>query len=1091
MQYNTNGNYDIYDIVYKNDATVKDILEKDFLYSQTGFIALQDVYGNLWFFHKKAGAFIPAKQEHLERTYSKRDTLPKMGKFKSEKDECEYTFPNAEYAKELFTSLNKISACADWKIERRLWKLISTSPVLYDGPARMVRPEDYMDRVTILKCIQALDKTTKRRNFTNFSRWKYLNSHEMTSDGKITILSESAPAVASPKPVSDVSPKEDIPAASSKKDNYSKALSREALAGIFSALRSAPKSEPISDTKPDVQNPVALEPEIPEVPNIPNVPEVPDIPEVPNIPDVPDIPKIPDIPDVPEVPDILEVPNIPEVSDIPEIPDIPDVPEVPDIPDVPNIPEVPDIPDVPDVPDIPDIPDIPDVPDIPAIPETALPPLDMPEVAPPIPELLPPMSEQIPPAPACPEPAQVIFTDKAGLLNCDKRKCRLESYDENILYDIKRGHWDLYNCVVNSEDPDASKWIPRDPKKDIKKGIVGIDFGTKSTVVVRQDDTNAIVPIRIGAGMLSAAIRESDYENPTIIECANLEKFLSDYYTEPGRPETSFEDFFVSYDAFNDYRSCTPNEFYAYYAGLKQWANHEKENVQVLDKQGHKYHLGTFSSEKDKVINPIELYAYYIGMHINNMRNGIYMKYLMSFPVGYPTETRQLIVTSFEKGIRKSLPSCILEDEACMKEFSVQLGISEPAAYAVTALEMSELEPEDENDKYRYGIFDFGGGTTDFGFGIWRGASEEEYEIEGYDYVLECFGADSDVTLGGENILELLSYAVFKKNRDLARKLRLTCSLPVGEMAFLGSEALISNSQIAQRNMTILKEELRPLWHQEENWKEKYQHETGEYIELSMYDIDGQIQPSCRFEIDTQELISLIKARIQKGIDAFFQCMSKTFQNKKASLDGDGQMYIFLAGNSSRSVFVTELFEAAIQERSEQLSETDGTGISCYRLVEPLNATNETREEYVPNAKTSVAYGLIKSREGSSIKVERNLETDAGRQTRFKYYLGRERRHRFDCRLSPATTEYGTWVRFQGAARQTVRIYYTTDPVADVKDAAPVIDNIPYKEITISPQEGAFLFIRTCEPTVMEYMVALSEEEIGTYNKICRIDFGA
>ena len=87
-------------------------------------------------------------------------------------------------------------------------------------------------------------------------------------------------------------------------------------------------------------------------------------------------------------------------------------------------------------------------------------------------------------------------------------------------------------------------------------------------------------------------------------------------------------------------------------------------------------------------------------------------------------------------------------------------------------------------------------------------------------------------------------------------------------------------------------------------------------------------------------------------------------------------------------------------------------------------------------------------------------------------------------------TEYGAWIRFQGAAKQTVRIYYTTNPTADVREEPPVIDNIPYREIVVEPQRGAFLFIRACEPTAIEYAVALSEESIGETGEICRMDFG-
>ena len=69
-----------------------------------------------------------------------------------------------------------------------------------------------------------------------------------------------------------------------------------------------------------------------------------------------------------------------------------------------------------------------------------------------------------------------------------------------------------------------------------------------------------------------------------------------------------------------------------------------------------------------------------------------------------------------------------MEDAELMTKFSVSYQISEPAAYAVTALERSGFKPKDETEKYLYGIFDFGGGTTDFDFGVWRGANDDEYD---------------------------------------------------------------------------------------------------------------------------------------------------------------------------------------------------------------------------------------------------------------------------------------------------------------------------------------------------------------------------
>ncbi len=1094
--------YSVYDIIYRNDSNIRRLLENDLLFAETGFVAFRDADGRFWYLYKKEGLLVPGQQDQINRTYGSRDPLSGNRKIRIGEAECDCALPTEECAKDFFTGLSRIGACADWNIESQLWKIASASSALYDAPIRMVRPEQFLDRISTLRCAYVKERETNRRNFTSFEGWEYIDTFELDAQGRVVMpqefqVQENEAAVgeaASRKTGLDAAPAQEPAKGEGSQAEPGQAGNpvQEPAKGEGSQVEPGQAGKPVqepakgegSQAEPgqagnSAQEPAGEEGSLKETgqPDSPAQSEKSESVQRAGQAEKEVAESVGE-----EAPQAgagqAEKPL--QESAKPEAPQAEaghsETEQAENLTQEAVTGEA--SPEETGQTGT-------------AGQESAQGEAPSEEAAQAEKTLQEPAKGGTPSRDVPPWRRKTI-TDVRELLDCDRKRCRLESYEENMLYDIKRGHWDVYGCEEVMETPEKGRLVPRDPRKDIRAGIVGIDFGTKSTVVVRQDDTSAIIPIRIGAGDLSAELRENDYENPTIIECTDLDAFMEKYCEQAGRPETSCDDFFVSYDAYTDYRSCAPNEFYAYYADLKQWANHEKENVVIWDKQKHEYRFGPHSLKEDKIINPIELYAYYIGMYINNMRNGIYMKYLMSFPVGYPKKTRQLIVHSFERGIRKSLPQCILDDEECMKEFSVRLGISEPAAYAVTALEMSELEPEDENEQYRYGIFDFGGGTADFGFGIWRGASEEEYEVEGYDYVLECFGADSDVTLGGEKILELLAYAVFKKNRGVARRNRITCSLPYGEQAFLGSETLISNSQIAQRNMSILKEELRPLWHQEENWEKKYRHGTEgkgsgadmeyeEYIEPMLYDIDGNKLSDCRFAVDTKGLITLIKSRIQKGVDAFFKCMGKAFQRENKLEGCDGPIYIFLAGNSSKSIFVKELFEEMIRNLSSDPED------SRFKLVEPLSG--ERGDEYVPNGKTSVAYGLIKSREGSSIKVEKNYETDAEEQTRFRYYLGRERRHHFDCRLSPAETDYGTWVRFQGAARPTVRIYYTTDPTADLREEPPVIDNIPYKEISVAPRKDAYIFIKACEPAVIEYTVASPDEMVEGKNEVFRIAF--
>ena len=70
----------------------------------------------------------------------------------------------------------------------------------------------------------------------------------------------------------------------------------------------------------------------------------------------------------------------------------------------------------------------------------------------------------------------------------------------------------------------------REPQKDVnREGIVAIDFGTKSTVVVYQNDNGNIIPMRIGGRPLNKEVDAKDYENPTVIEFKAIDKFLKDY----------------------------------------------------------------------------------------------------------------------------------------------------------------------------------------------------------------------------------------------------------------------------------------------------------------------------------------------------------------------------------------------------------------------------------------------------------------------------------------------------------------------------------------------------------------------------------
>lgn len=514
---------------------------------------------------------------------------------------------------------------------------------------------------------------------------------------------------------------------------------------------------------------------------------------------------------------------------------------------------------------------------------------------------------------------------KEHLLNCDQRRADFDRYDENILIDPNRGHWSLWPDEDETPKYTAKldkPMIARNPAADINpNGIIGIDFGTKSTVVVSQDNTERIVPMRIGTSHYAKKADILQYENPTVIELINLVHFMDHYRDKEGRPDTLWQDLTVSHSAISSMMNSTSNDYYAFFNELKQWAGSQKKQIRLKDKVGNDISLPPFSEITENDFNPVEIYAYYIGLSINNMNNGIFLNYLLSFPVTFEQAVCDKIVESFYRGIRKSLPEPILKDPEIMKNFRVMRGTSEPAAYAICALEEYGFDLEGKEKEVYYGIFDFGGGTTDFDFGHWH--TPDEIDSRRYDYVLECYGSGGDQYLGGENLLQLMAYEVFRANQDKLREDMITFSLPPECHPFPGSESLISTSQEAKLNTRQLMEKLRPFWERDAGYSSLYQ--SG-IIKLSLFTRSGEQRLNYELDINISLLDKLLHKRIELGIANFFECLKATFKGK---LGTDIHcVHIFLAGNGSRSEILTDLFEVYMATYTSDLQHRIGSSIS-------------------------------------------------------------------------------------------------------------------------------------------------------------------
>ena len=652
-------------------------------------------------------------------------------------------------------------------------------------------------------------------------------------------------------------------------------------------------------------------------------------------------------------------------------------------------------------------------------------------------------------------------------LSIDRERINIDDYQENILLDPNVGHWDLKEQDKKELKEILGKNVyKRDPKKDINQGgIVAIDFGTKSTVVVYQKDSENILPMRISGDKLNREVRDTDYENPTVIEFRDIEKFLKDYNAKAGRPETKWEDITISHTAFGNLTEVSSEYFDSIISDIKQWTASKNQKIILVDRKEKEILLPPYLelNEKSKdYLDPVELYAYYIGSYINNMINGIYLEYYLSFPVTYEKAIRERILKSFEKGIQKSLPIEIQEDKDLMKKFRVRHGANEPAAFAVCALSKLEIEPKNEEDKVYYGVFDFGGGTTDFDFGIWKYSEDKDL----YDYELEHFGAGGERYLGGENILKELAYKVFTDNSSNLRKNRIQYTRPEWCDETIGEEVLVSQTKQARQNSTKVAKELRGIW-------ENTTTERVDFISVNLFDSHAEVNAGFKLNVKEDDLKNLIKEKIEKGIKNFFIKMEDAFKGEDVK-----KINIFLAGNSCKHPFVEEIFNRYIEEKKDKFK------INIYntKMFEKLKETNKVN----PTAKTGVAFGLIYSRNSGRIKVtSRDEKANMNNEVNFKFYVGNNRRNKFNCIISP-NSNYDEYKFFGIVKSDIFELYYSTLPEAqtnEMKSSEAKIKRINLKK-DYDEEDRYRIYLKANKSDELSYAIVKEEKDIETKNFI-------
>ncbi|MGB9670811.1 MAG: hypothetical protein ACPLXR_06640, partial [Halothiobacillaceae bacterium] len=492
------------------------------------------------------------------------------------------------------------------------------------------------------------------------------------------------------------------------------------------------------------------------------------------------------------------------------------------------------------------------------------------------------------------------------LQEIDYRPSRLPRLELTQLTDPHKGLWELWGSP--EDELRRLNLVARNPALDVRHHPVAIDFGTSSTVVAVQEGTQAVL-LRVGARDFYAPIDPIEFENPTVIELLDHGAFIAEWQKTAYRPEHDWNWLRMGHEAQASWRD-NPGDtavLASILPRLKTWAMRAEAAppLRLTDRvHGREIALPPLT-ERTPVrgqplsvsaadpFDPIEFYAYQLGMAINWRGRGLHLEYYLSFPAKYDRATKAKIRASFARGLQRSLPPTLIGQSGdVLQRFRVEELASEPAAYAAAALPHLQLSPDGAG--LAYAVFDFGGGTTDFDFGLWRRATPAE-EDEGYETVFEHLESSGDNFLGGEQLLEHLAYRSFCANLDALRDKRIHFTRPLDARPLPGSESFVQPTQAAQTNTIMLISRLRRFW------------EHGEALspdlKIDLIDANGQKQ-KVELALDGEALDAFLTERIGQGVELFINELARAFAGEVRP----ETVHVLLAGNASRSRHVRRAF---------------------------------------------------------------------------------------------------------------------------------------------------------------------------------------
>ena len=580
-----------------------------------------------------------------------------------------------------------------------------------------------------------------------------------------------------------------------------------------------------------------------------------------------------------------------------------------------------------------------------------------------------------------------------------------------------------------------------------RNAVVSIDFGTSSTCVAIGSNIAQLVEMsRDDFGKSASNV----YEIPTMLRIFNWNKLNKKWLdtTNDKRP-VLHKDLYVTdgnqIDEYSDYsetifdcghpvkntRKTDMATLESVITELKMIPKDEKDGVHNVfvpydSEDIGKIELVSKNNEDETHFDPIAYYCYLLGCainHPNESNNQIYTKYILTFPVKFDEKIRESLLSSIRKGLMRALPEYLRGKDENEKDLvSIQMKFSEPVACA-GAVCGKEFDTKD-GKPVPFGIFDFGGGTVDFSFGMYRDADEE---TEDYNEAIEIFGTDGDESFGGELLVRKISYWILRDNQEAVSDKKIVFELPAADERIPdGFGTLIQNTQYSRANIRKINETFS-RWYLEgdisklsvlvddgtetENF-EKFKKDKPDFTFTidGLFDLDGKEQ-LVEFTVNFEVIDGRLKNEIRRICDIFAGSMKNVFSQQpvkdemeKFDCDFSDGVTVVLAGNASRHPFVKE----CLSEKFDSI------------VLIGENRTDETENKYRVTPKTAVAIGALKLN-NMLVKLPNDFSEGVSVS---QLYVAREVKGRKEILINRNSSDDG-WKRVAKINSNQARIFYS------------------------------------------------------------------